>query len=110
MKMLLVGLLAAACGGCALNGLDIRRMEGEGVLRVEPSEVAGHDFRVTVRNAVGIGFDGDRAEDRRKLAELALAAQCKKPVLLDERAVQRGTYLTGRAQVDFVARFRCLTS
>ena len=100
--------LVVALGGCALNAADVERMEFYGELRIDRPDLPSNVYRVTVRNMAGIGFDGDRQEDRLRLARLALKDECKRLELIDERIFPRGTYGLGRPMVDYLARLRCI--
>lgn len=96
-------LLASLTAGCAINGFDADRM-----LSIAPSDVPDYDFRVTLANTKGIGFDGDSPNDRLALVGIGLRKQCARIELVSEQAIERGTYGTGRPHVDYVARVRCI--
>ena len=104
-------ILAAALAAVALCGCAARYWSGverPGDLPVTAADSPDHDFRVTVRNTVGIGFDGDRPEDRLRVVTIALQAECRRVELVGEQPIKLGTYGTGRPMIDYVSKVRCI--
>lgn len=101
--------LAALLTGCASSALMHNMGERNGEIRVDPCDgVPACDYRVTVRNTVGIGWDGDKREDRLQAVSAVLGGACNAPELVDERVLDRGTWPLGnRPQRDYVMRVRC---
>jgi hypothetical protein len=95
-KLLIASLLL-------VSGCQTRILEQEGVLRVEPSTLAGSDYVVQLRNSLDFGFDPDNTANRHKWALHYIKSQCPNGRVVSDRAVETGTYALGRpARTHFV--------
>jgi len=85
----------------------MRTLESAGAIRVEPSQVAGSDYVVHMKNTVDFGFTPDDKANRHKWALDMLKAQCSSPSVVNERSVVTGKFLTGREARTYFIYIKC---
>jgi hypothetical protein len=78
-------LAALTCAGCAGSDAQMRLLEKDNVLQVEPSQTKEFDYVVRLKNAVDVGFDPDNPETRKETVLGAMRSQCPGARILCER-------------------------
>ncbi|MCP1550721.1 MULTISPECIES: hypothetical protein [Methylorubrum] len=98
---------AAALAGCAGTQSQMRLLENQNALRIEPTSGPGYDYTVVVKNVKDVGYNPDNKADRDDIALRAIAAQCPNAAITKEEAIETGTYLLGNPSRDYFMRIRC---
>jgi hypothetical protein len=100
-------LCAAALAGCAGTQSQMRLLENQNALRVEPTSGPGYDYTVVVKNVKDIGYNPDNKADRESIALRAIGTQCPSAVIAKEEVIETGAYLLGNPSRDYFMRIRC---
>jgi len=93
--------------GCAGSQTHLRLLEAEGALKVAPASVPGHDFDVSIRNVIDVGYDSDDAATRSRTALQLLESQCPSGAVVGETTINTGAYLLGRPSNTYVVQIKC---
>lgn len=94
-------------GGCVGSQTFYQNLERDGSVIVESSNESGYDFKVAIKNVVGVGFSGDNLSDRELIIRKRFADKCFPPEILEEKKYKTGTYLTGAPTNFYVSKVRC---
>jgi hypothetical protein len=87
--------------------MNLRLMEADNALRVEPSATVPGEYVVTLKNL--LGYDSDDLATRTSTAMQALASQGPNGTnVLGETVINNGTYGFGRPARTYVIRVRCV--
>lgn len=102
-------LLAAGLGLVTLAGCTEhpRTLEAGGALSVLPSNRAGSDYAVQLKNTIGMGWDPDNKQNRDKWALDYIKAQCPSGRIVGEDIIATGTYLTGSPARTYIVYVKC---
>lgn len=109
MKLLRVLSIAGPVllAGCAGSQSHLRLLESGGDVRVSAVAADDHDYVVSVRNTIDIGYNPDTKSTRDRVALQLLEAQCPTAVIVGEDVIATGTYLTGRQSRVYQIKVRC---
>jgi hypothetical protein len=99
-KILIASLLVLA-------GCQTRVLEQQGVIRVEPSTLAGSDYVVQIQNAVDIGFNPDDPANRHMWALSYIRSQCPAGRVVSDRSVSTGTFAFGKPAKTYFVYIAC---
>lgn len=99
--------LAAVCAGCAGSETQMRLLEKDNVLQIEPSQTKDFDYIVRMKNALDIGYDPDNPESRNSMALRAIQSQCPGARIVGEKTIDKGTYLGGRPVREYFVQMKC---
>lgn len=80
-------------GGCQTQ---MRMIENDGALSVEPTNDKGANYIVKMRNQVDFGFNPDDRASRHEWALRYTNVQCPSGRIVSESSIETGTYATGR--------------
>lgn len=103
-KTLILITLGVALASCQSQ---MRALESGGAIRVEPSNVAGADYVVHLRNTVDFGYNPDDKANRDKFALQMLQKQCPTGRIVKETSVETGTYALGRVARTYFVYVKC---
>lgn len=86
-KLVPLAFLLIAC-----QQTEVRLYEQNGKTRIEPTNIAGADYVVHIRNQVdiGFGFDPNVRSQRNAIALRTMAAQCPNGTIVKEDAIELG--------------------
>lgn len=105
IKVLVAILFGSAClAGCQTQ---MRMLETSGDLRAEPSNIAGSDYVVQLRNTLDFGYNPDDDENRHKIALALLKTQCPSGRVVNEKMIATGTYGIGRQSRVYYVYVKC---
>ena len=94
--------------GCVGTQTYLRLLESNGTVRTDIADDKSYDFKVSVKNLVDFGWDGDSKADRLKTVLLMFGNRCREVSVIDEIPVETGTYATGKPSITWVMRVKCL--
>lgn len=106
-RVLATLLCAAVLAGCAGTQTQMRLLENQNALRVEPTSGPGYDYTVVVKNVKDVGYNPDNRADRESIALRAISTQCPSAAIAKEEVIETGTYLLGNPSRDYFMRIRC---
>jgi hypothetical protein len=78
---------------CAGTDTQLRILENQNALQIEPSQTKDFDYVVRIKNLMDIGYDPDNRATRSDTALRAIRAQCPEATIVGERIIEKGTYL-----------------
>lgn len=107
MRARLVVLGALALGGCAGSQEHLRLLEADHAISVMPASAPDHDFVVSIRNLVDVGYDPDDKATRDRTALQFMQAQCPRATIVGETAISTGNYLMGRPAKTYAIKIKC---
>lgn len=105
VKSLIFFMSIALLSSC--QQVQLRALENGGAIRVEPSEVAGADYVVHIRNGLDSWNDPDDPQNREKLARQVLEKQCAKANIVKQSMIETGTFAFGRPSRTYSVYVRC---
>ncbi len=103
-------IVAVGLTGCAGTDAQIRMLEQDNAVRVEPATTADANYVVSVRNLVDIDYNLDDKPTREDLALRMLRTQCPDGRIAGETVIDTGTYLLGRPARTYAIRVKCPVS
>ena len=109
LSFLLVLIVCINClFGCVGTQSYLRLLESNGTVRVDSADDKSYDFKVSVKNLVDFGWNGDNKADRLKTVVMMFGNRCREVSVIDEIPIETGTYLTGKASITWVMKVKCL--
>jgi hypothetical protein len=93
--------------GCAGTDTQLRLLERENALRIEPISGKPYDYTVRLSNVIDFGYDPDNKETRDDTAMRAIRAQCPAGVIVGEDIIEKGTYAIGRQAREYLIQIKC---
>lgn len=107
LRVWLAILGALALGGCAGSQEHLRLLEADHAISVMPASAPDHDFVVSIRNLVDVGYDPDDKATRDRTALQFMQAQCPRATIVGETAISTGSYMGGRASKTYAIKIKC---
>jgi hypothetical protein len=107
MQMTKAIWLAALLAGCAGTDTQLRMLERDNALRIEPVSGKPYDYIVRLSNLVDVGYNPDNKETRDDTAMRAIKAQCPKGRIVGEEVIEKGTYVMGRPAREYLVQIKC---
>ena len=107
MRPIIAVTLAVVCAGCAGTQSELRILENQNALQVDPSPTADASFVVSIRNVIDFGYDPDIKATRDATALQALKTQCPEGVIVGETVIDTGTYLLGNSSRTYAIKVKC---
>ena len=101
---IIVGTLLAGCAGLQSGAPAAQEDEP---ISVQPSQSAGYDYLVIVRNIRNLGFDPSDQAARGTAALSALKSQCDTPQIIGETVVKSDRYFQGDQARSYEVKVRC---
>ncbi len=99
----IVGVLLTGCAGLE-HGVAV--VQNEEPISVEPSQAAGYDYLVIIREGGNLGFDPNDQQARDLAALAKLRDQCDAPKIVGETVVKSDAGLGAQAH-RYEVKVRC---
>jgi hypothetical protein len=94
--------------GCAGTQSYLRILESDGTIRTDIADNDSYDYKALIENRIDFGWDGGNREDRLKTVNLMFQDSCREVKVLDETAIKKGQYLTGKEAITWVMKIKCI--
>ncbi len=93
--------------GCAGIGPAVSTAQNDGPISVEPSQAAGYDYLVVIRDGGNLGFDPNDQQARDLAALAKLRDQCDDPKVVGETVVKSDAFGQGSQPHRYEVKVRC---
>lgn len=107
MRILGIVALCATLAGCAGTDTQLRMLENQNALQIEPSQTKDFDYVVRMKNLIDFGYDPDNPETRKETSLRAIRAQCPDARIVGEQVIEKGTYAIGRPAREYFMQIKC---
>ena len=107
MRFFIIGFLALSIAGCAGTDTQLRMLESQNALQIEPAQSKDYDYVVKMKNLLDIGYDPDNPETRKETALRAMRSQCPQGRIVGEQIIDKGTYAVGRPAREYFIQIKC---
>lgn len=108
MTKILIFFSATIFFSCAGTLTHVHMLQDGGAIRAEDVTGEDYQYKIFIKNTSDFGWNGDRAEDRKKAVELLLKSKCKETKIIEDLPIQTGTYAFGRPAITWISKVKCV--